>query len=407
MIFNLILFSIITVFASSQRRYLSLVGFLLLVSLGPLLKFSLGLQSTGVLYTYYFGVFFIALILREHGRLSLFGICLVLAFLVVIFFQTLTNNLNFNALSLGVSRFLFLPILACYAAKDIIKKDRDIFSVFVVYLLINFLIFYVRAFYSYNFFNVMDVALEEWTYRPSNLSNPIIFAIEVAVLLSLMISSNISNRYKIIISIISVIPLALMFSRSSYVIILANYAFFLVYSRKFVALFWSGVISVLLGATVFYITGELPYIVSIFDYNAGAYGTRMSSMSESLNFIAEMDLISLLIGLGSGSASQHGAGHGMEMVYVENAFISLVIENGILILIGFFLSLMYFYFRTGLKRNSAYFFVILLSIGLVNLFSASLTVLSVQLLYWTIYFYGLTQNSPVNYPLNRNGSYAS
>jgi len=383
------------------------VGFLLLVSLGPLLKVVLGIQSTGIVYTYYFGVFFIALILREHRKLSLIGICLILALLGLLFLQSLTNNLNINALSLGISRFIFLPILACYAAKDIVKKDTDIFSVFVIYLLINFLIFYIRAFYSYNFFDIMDVSLEEWTYRPSNLSNPIIFAIEVAVLLSLMIRSNISFRYKIIVSILSVIPLALMFSRSSYVIILVNYVFFLVYSRKFVTLFWSGMISIFVGAIVFYITGELPYIVSILDYNAGAYGTRMSSMSESLNFVAEMDITSLLIGLGSGSASQHGAGHGMEMVYVENAFISLVIENGLFLLIGYILSLMYFYFRTGLKGGSACYFVILLSIGLINLFSASLTVLSVQTLYWTIYFYGLSQNSSMNYPLKRDSSHDS
>ena len=169
-------------------------------------------------------MFFLRTIL-EYRKLSLPGICLVLAFLSLLVFQTVANNLNVNALSLGIARFLFLPILACYSAKDIVKKDIDIFSVFVVYLLINLLIFYVRAFYSYNFFNVLDVTLEEWTYRPSNLSNPIIFAIEVAILLSLMIRSTISKQNKIIISLMVFVPLVLMFSRSSYIIIIANYMF--------------------------------------------------------------------------------------------------------------------------------------------------------------------------------------
>ena len=167
-------------------------------------------------------------------------------------------------------------------------------------------------------------------------------------------------------------------------------------------LFWVSVASVVSGTMFFYITGELPYIVSLLDYNKGAYGTRMTSMSGALNFIAEMDIKSFFIGLGSGSASQHGAGHGMEMVYVENAFISLIIDNGMIFFICYLLSLVYFCIQTRLKSDSAYSFVILVSIGVVNLFSANLTTLSVQLLYWTVYFYGIHRHLSVTYPLNWN-----
>lgn len=389
-------FSIIaisTLSAGSQRRYFSLVGFFLLFSLGPLLKVVLNIQSIGVVYIFYFGAFFVRLLMLEHKRLNLRILFYILVALVFLTLQNLSTGQSIDEFILGVSKFIFLPILALYAVKDLQRNKVDLFSIFIIYLIINYFVFYVRAFYDYSFFGVLDADFEEWTYRPSNLSTPIIFAIEIAILISLMLRSNLSIAYKIMIAIITVLPLALMHSRSSYIIIAVSFFFFLLHQRRY-GVFLSFV-SILFFITLFISTksGEIPYFLTIFDFSSDSYGTRFSSMEAAISVIASMDISELLLGLGSGTASQHSAGASLEVdvVYVENALISLIVENGIIIFFCFFLSLVYYPIRTGLKGNSAHLFVILVSIWLVNFFAASLTVLSVQLLYWTVYFYGLFQ----------------
>ncbi len=407
MILKFFIITILAVLAGNQRRYVSLVGFLLLFSLGPLLKITLNIQSTGSLYILYFGLFFARLLMTEYKRLSRHLIYFILVVLVLLILQLLRNDLNIDSFILGISRFIFLPVLALYAVKDLLKYKVDPFSIFIVYLFINYFVFYMRAFYDYSFFGALDTELNMLTYRPSNLSNPIVFSIEVAIFISLMLRSNVSSAYKIIISVTSIIPLIFMHSRSSYMIIALNYFFLLLYTRRYGTILSSVLLLSVIILIFFYTTGDIPYILTVFDYSGGAYGQRFSSMSGTVSLIANMDIIDFLVGFGSGAASQHGASHGMDVIYVENAFISLIVENGIVVLMCYLLSLAYYPFKTGLRGDSAYLYMILVSIWLINLFAASLTVLSVQLLYWTMYFYGLLLYSSVTEPLVRNSSYSS
>lgn len=390
---NLFLFfAAITIFASHQKVYFSLLGFLFLVSFGKLFTFLTNIQSMSIIYIYYFAIFFISIMYRERDNYKLTTLIFVIGVFCLLLMQTLVSKIDISGLSLGIARFLFLPIMASYAAKDIIKRNVDLCSIFIVYFSLSFVIFYIRAFYSYDFFNILDVEMEAWTYRPSSFTNPIIFAIEVAIFISLMLHSQLAIKAKLLLILISIIPLVLMFSRSAYVIIIINLLFFLIYKKRFVSIFNLVFVSTLLGAIYFNLTGDLPYILSIFDFEGGSYGTRTTSMTDALIFISEMNIQEFLFGLGSGFASQHGATEYGTVFYVENTFLSLIIENGMLFMVFYLISLIYFIIKTGLKKNSKYHFVLIISIALVNLFSANLTVLSVQILYWAVYFYSLNRS---------------
>jgi hypothetical protein len=392
MLSKLLIFCLIAFAASSKHRYISLAIFLILISISPLLRLLLDMQSTSSIYVIYLLIFFIGVFLRGNQRLNLVRIYFVLIIFMFFIIQAFNIEFNLKTLSLSVMQVLFIPLIAYYGAYDMRKKNVDIFSVFIAYLLINYFIFYTRAFFDYNFFGVLDAELAAWMYRPSNLTTPIIFSIEVAILLSLMIQSQLKNSYKIMLLLISVAPLILMHSRSAYIIIFISYTFFLLREKKYTALFYLIIVLILASSAYFYVAEKVPYFFTLFEFES--YGSRVSSLLNSVDFISKMEIVNIFFGLGAGSSSHYTASNIVDVIYVENAFISMIIEHGIIVFIGYIFSLLYYIIKTGLKGDSAYFFVIIISLWIVNMMSASLTVMSVSILYWTIYFYGLLRLFP-------------
>ncbi|WP_163929934.1 hypothetical protein [Paraferrimonas sp. SM1919] len=386
---SIITLIIIFYVASHENLFFSFVGFLLIVSVGPLIKSLTGVESTSLVYFFYWFIYFSFIIVRQRYLANLFSLLLIVVVLILLFFQMLIVDVSLVSAFMGGARFVIIPIMACYAAREIVNKNLDLVNVLLVYFVINILIFYIRAFYSYDFFGVMDIEVKEWTYRPSNLSNPIIFSIEVAIFLAMVMCSQLHVKNKTFIYAIMVVPLFLMFSRSSYIIIFLFSLFYLVYNKRYISLLLFSVASFLIMYIYYESMGKLPYVLSVFDYEAGAYDTRFTSMINALSHISELNVSELLFGTGSGTASQHGNSNGLEAFYVENSFVSLVIENGVVFFLLYFFSLLYLIFNTTACGVGIYYTVIVLSVSLTNFFSANLTVVSVQLLYWLVFFYGL------------------
>ena len=107
---------------------------------------------------------------------------------------------------------------------------------------------------------------------------------------------------------------------------------YLIYSKQFLSLFALTIFGIFIVYLLWFITGETPYIFSIFSYEGGAYGSRLSSITQTLTTFSEFNILEMLFGIGSGLASQHASSFGYESIYVENGIITLIVEN------GFFLS---------------------------------------------------------------------
>lgn len=365
-----------------RHAYVAFATFILLVSISPLIKYLVGLQSLSVIYAIFLIVFFIAAIIRDKGLLNNKMIFFSLGIASLLLIQQAVIGFDVNFLALGLVKLLLLPLLGYFTAKDLHSKHKDLFSVFFIYLIINLAIFYIRAFFEYTFFGILDVRTEEWVYRPSNLSSPIIFAIEMVVIISIMYASSVSKVTKIIFIALILIPLALMQTRAAMALFALMTMAYLIYSKQTILLMFL----IIFGAFAIYmlwlVTGETLYVFSIFSYDGGAYGSRISSITETLNIFSEFNILQMLLGIGSGLASQHASSFGYESFYIENGIIALVVENGFLIFLIFLISIIYYIVKVRLAGVAGYLLLLLLLIVGINLFSASLTTILVGQWHW-------------------------
>jgi|SaaInlStandDraft_1057018.scaffolds.fasta_scaffold02058_13 hypothetical protein len=383
--------SLSILFLGSLHKHgnVSFAIFILMVSISPLIKYLTGLQSLSIFYAFFLVGILIAAIIRDRGQLNNTMILYGLGVICIMLIQQAITDFDLNFLALGLVKLLMLPLLGYFTAKYLHSNNKDLFSVFSLYLIVNLAIFYCRAFFEYTFFGILDVRTEEWVYRPSNLSSPIIFAVEMAIIISIMHVSNVSKRTKIIFIALIFIPLILMQTRAAIALFALMTMTYLIYSKQFLSLFALTIFGIFIVYLLWFITGETPYIFSIFSYEGGAYGSRLSSITQTLTTFSEFNILEMLFGIGSGLASQHASSFGYESIYVENGIITLLVENGFLTLILFLMSLIYYVLKASLAGIAGYLYLLLLLIVGINFFSASLTTISIQALFWLIYFYGL------------------
>lgn len=372
-----------------RHSYVAYASFLLIVSISPLVKYLLGVQAISVFYAFFLVGIVYAAIIRDKGRINNMIILFGLGIPILLLVQQFVVGVDFSLLALGLVKLLMLPILGYFIAKELHTKNHDLFSVLFFYILINLAIFYFRAFFEYTFYGVLDVRTEAWVYRPSNLTSPIIFSIEMVIIIAVMYFSDVPKWKKIFLLGLIVLPLILMQTRAAMVLFAIMTAGYLIYSKQFKSIVILSITSVFMLNLFWILSGEMPYIFSIFSYDGGAYGKRVSSIVDTLDIFFEFGVLEILIGIGSGLASQHASSFGYEAIYVENGLLALLVENGILVFIMFIAALAYYPLRTGLVGISGYLYLLLFLILAINLFSASLTTLSIQTLFWLIYFYGL------------------
>lgn len=372
-----------------KRGYVAFATFLLIISISPLVKYLLGVQTLSVFYAFFLVGTIASAIIRDKGRLNKTLIWFGLGAVILLLIQQFVAGFDLNIFALGLVKLLMLPWLGYFIAKELHTKNYDLFSVLFFYILINLAIFYFRAFFEYTFYGVLDVSTEEWVYRPSNLASPIIFAIEVVIIISIMYVSDVSKWRKICLLGLIFVPLILMQTRAAMVIFTLMTVAYLIYSKQFGLLVVLHIIGAVVIFLLWILSGEIPYVFTIFSYEGGAYGSRVASVAGTLDIFSEFSVMKTLVGVGSGLASHHGSSFGQEVIYVENGLVSLVVENGLLVFLIFLGALAYYPLKVRLVGTSGYFYVLLLAIVAINFFSASLTTLSIQALFWLVYFYGL------------------
>ena len=378
-----------------RHSYVGYGALILILSISPMIKYFLGFQSLSIFYALFIGVIILSSINRGNEKVSQSMVLFILVLLVMLLIQQLLIGFNFALLALGLVKLTMLPLLGYFVARELHSRNKDIFSVFAIYLMVNVVIFFWRAFYDYSFFGILNATtfyggdIGSLAYRPSNLTSPIIFGIELAMIISTMYVSNFSKWTKIFLFGVIFLILIIIQSRAAIFVISLMLMLYLNYSKQGNWNFFIILTAVALISLGWFLSNELPYIFSLLSYEGGAYDTRISSVLVALEIFSNVSPVEFIFGVGSGLASQHASSFGYEAIYVENGLVSLMVENGFLVFIFFMGALVYYPMKKGLAGICGYLYILLLSIVFVNLFSASLTVISVQAIFWLVYFYGL------------------
>jgi hypothetical protein len=265
-------------------------------------------------------------------------------------------------------------------------------NTFYIYFIINIIIVYYRSFFDYTFFGILSsnvfekfadsYAVGEALWRPSNLSSAIVFSVELVIFLFLQYFSESNRRKLLFISIASIVPILVMQSRSSWVILSLGIIFILLKKKKY---FFLSLITLFSTYLLFKFEIILK-VINLFTFNEESYSTRFNSVYGSIQWFVESPLNKILFGNGTGFANYKTPGTDNFGVYVENFHLSILFDQGLLIFIVWILFNIYCLFRFTRNKNSLS--IILFFVLLSNSFSSSLTVFTLQMFYTLIIVIG-------------------
>lgn len=324
---------------------------------------------------------------------------ILFAFLLVLFFFILIQYFYLNIKSfqvqLGIYRLLIIPFMAFY----FVYLSRSDGFIIIKYLLpvfiFNVLIVYWRVFFDYTFFGLVKIVnfdniseqfafgLELW--RPSNLESPIVFAIElVSFILLYYYYMGSDKKTRIVFSvfvILSVIPLLVMRSRSSFIIIIGSILLNnLGHKLNLKKLFY-------LCTFLFLLLFLSPFIdlVSVLSFTDDSYSERSSSLFNTITTFINSPVVNLFFGYGSGHSNFELEENSGFNIYVENYFASFLIDYGLILTLPFVILNLWYFIRGIFNLRNILFLSFSLLI-LVNLFSSNLSAYSLSFFYWVSIF---------------------
>lgn len=315
----------------------------------------------------------------------------LLAFLVI---QLMFIRLNLFQFQLSIYRFLIIPIVAFYSVHISLKSDVKLSFYITPPIILGIGIVYYRIFFDYTFFGLVELDLYEkfsdnfsygsTLWRPSSLESPIIFSMQLVLFLFYFLNqSNSDRKHRMIMRILFIIsffPLLVMRSRSAFIVLLISFSIILIYQKiklksilYLIALVWT-----------LYFTINNVNLGSVFSLNDESYSVRSSSVINSLNQFTNGETKNLFLGFGSGYSNvEINKNEGFNM-YVENFFLSYLIDYGILFFLPFCIFNFWLLYKCLLSKN-LYFFSFSIFL-LTNFFSSNLTAYSIQFLYWIFVF---------------------
>lgn len=167
-------------------------------------------------------------------------IVLVSNIMIFIFLQFLICDIASVQLLLGFYRLLIIPLTAYYSLIYMKLNGKKISDVFIPYFIVNLLILYYRAFVDYSFFGSLTMfggfehlySAGGALYRPSNLTSPIIFSVELAVFLGVLFHEQGGSPKTFLLTASSILPFALMRSRSGLMLLLFLFSIKFLSRRK-------------------------------------------------------------------------------------------------------------------------------------------------------------------------------
>lgn len=373
-----------------KKTYLGVTIICLLSSMGPLFKLYLPLENMDFFYILFTLTFF-TIIFIKHFSLTptFFFVFNIITILCLI--QFFTTDISIWQIGLTLLKYIGFPLIAYFSAKYIIEYNINISYVLSIYIIPNLLIFYYRAFIDYSFQGIFPNFTKGtiW-FRPSSFNSAIIFGVELASYLCILILTCKNKKFLITMVILSIYPLVMMRCRSSYFILIIFFIYYLI-EQKFYKHLFNIISASFLFLTVYYFLqkGNMPYLFTIFSYTGGSYNNRFHTILSSINNFYNEGVITFLFGEGIGIASIFARARGFDVIYVENAFLTLLYESGIIILSLWIIFNIYVFVKSRRNIETRLLSVLIIGIFLTNLFSANLTTNTVLLIYWEIVFYSL------------------
>ena len=318
-------------------------------------------------------------------------IILLCVFSILLIQQVFRGGNSFN-FELSVFKFLIIPFIIYYSYLIAKFYKVNFLNTFYIYFIINIIIVYYRSFFDYTFFGILSsnvfekfadsYVVGEALWRPSNLSSAIVFSVELVIFLFLQYFSESNRRKLLFISIASIVPILVMQSRSSWVILSLGIIFILLKKKKY---FFLSLITLFSTYLLFKFEIILK-IINLFTFNEESYSTRFNSVYGSIQWFVESPSNKILFGNGTGFANYKTPGTDNFGVYVENFHLSILFDQGLLIFIVWILFNIYCLFRFTRNKNSLS--IILFFVLLSNSFSSSLTVFTLQMFYTLIIIIG-------------------
>lgn len=380
MIFAIPIYLIVIYLLRRNPKYSLLIA-LFSTSLSPVIEKYFG-ETTYAILLLVILTTLLTIVINKRIRINIYYLFTIVVFF---FFQILllfSTEIFFISLQLSILRYVIWP-LAAYITVRNIKSESELIPILMPYIAFQIAINYYRSFFDYSFLNIFDYypGFSFIELRPGSLNSPIIFSIELVIFLVFVLSFGNSLRQKIFTVAISLFPLYVMQSRSSYLILLTFVVYFLFYKKKFILL-----LVMLLSFFVLFLYQGLDnrifYFLTIFDSSEFSYQIRFDSIKYAIQFYTELPLINIFFGLGTGVARasyQNG-------IYVENFFIGYVIESGILMSILLFSCILYIISLGFKKKQVRNLTILLVLIFLTNMLASNLTANVIQLFVWTIIF---------------------
>jgi hypothetical protein len=385
-----------------KKPYFSAMLFSLIVSLSPLLKLYIG--NTAYNFTILLTLCILIVKVLQDKLIKKSLIIYVSIVFIFIYLHFLILGSHPQQVILSIYRYLYIPIISYYSIIYMINNNIKISTVYTPYIIINLLILYYRAFIDYTFLGAMQYSeffdglfiMGSIFYRPSNLSAPIIFSIELVIYLCLLLFENKKVKLFFVMFLASLYPLILMQSRSSYILLLVFILVYLLIQKRFIIV--SSIIFII--TTLGLLFGNSIYLFSALNFQEKSYTVRISSMINTIeNFLNESPFVILFgKGVGSSNMNLNDVEKNFGGIYVENFYLALLYDSGIVIFsIWIIFNILLLLKSLKIKSKiSIYAFILILCLFLTNIFASNLTANVIQVLYWQLAFIILLRNRNIN-----------
>ena len=390
---NILIYSIILtlIYYTYKKPYITSMSFALIVSTGSVIKVYVSdIVYYGILLT----IVATLVINVVRDKLIIKQIYYIMVAIVIyLVLHLIINPFEPLKLILTVYRYFIIPVMVYYTLVYVKRENKLVSSIFIPYIIVNLVIVYYRTFIDYSFFHVFPyykgniftmldlVGISN--FRPANLSSPIIFSIELVVLIALFYFENGWNSKFIALVSFSALPIILMQSRSSFVLIIVIMLYSIISKKSLKFIILTSAIFVFVG----FLLRDTIHFFSIFNPRNQTYVVRLNSMITSLGLFIKQGWTRILFGMGVGTTNQTIGDNGQFEFYVENFHLSLLYDSGLLIFIIWVLFNTFLLIRAIItKQTQSYLIGIIAGLLLINFVSSNLTAYTTQIFYWMMVF---------------------
>lgn len=326
----------------------------------------------------------------------------IIIYFAIIFLKELmcyfTGLSTKSSFILAIYVYVIIVGLTYFTFVSIKKEGGDFFNQYKIYIILCLAVQFYRAFIDYSFMGLATgyiYAEGDSQWRPSSLQTPINYCLELTAFTGWMLFKEGLKKSNIVLFVICIAGIVLTFSRSGLVGFFICLLWYFVNSkgtqrsRKIV-------VSVFMVPLLIILLVRFDYtdrFLEIFDTTSehAGYVNRFGSIDSVTNQIANFDIGSLLFGKGWGAAN-YADQNGTILYYVENFYLSLLINSGLIVFVAFIIYILRTLFK-GWKADKNNM-VLLFSILITNFLAANLLAYTIQIITAFLCFSIMYANKP-------------